>query len=53
VFDLKNAMDEKNTAGSYHVLIGKDDLLIYRIIFAMPPKIKPGALPKDSPCPTT
>ena len=51
VFDLKNAMDEKNTAGSYHVLIGKDDLLIYRINFAIRPKIKPGALPKEFPVP--
>lgn len=51
VFDLKNAMDEKNTAGSYHVCVGKDDLLIYRIDFAIRPKIKPGSLPKEFPVP--
>jgi hypothetical protein len=51
VFDLKNAMDEKNTAGSYHVLIGKEDLMIYRINFVVRPKIKPGALPKEFPVP--
>lgn len=51
VFDLKNAMDEKNTAGSYHVCVGKDDLLIYRINFAIRPKIKPGALPREVPIP--
>jgi len=33
------------------VLIGKDDLLIYRINFAIRPKIKPGALPKEFPVP--
>ena len=51
VFDLKNAMDEKNTPGSYHVCIGKDDLLIYRIDFVIRPKIKPGSLPKEVPIP--
>jgi hypothetical protein len=45
VFDLKNAMDEKNTAATYHVCIGKEDLLIYRIDYVIRPKIKPGALP--------
>jgi hypothetical protein len=51
VFDLKNAMDEKNTAGSYHVLIGKEDLLIYQINFVIRPRIKPGALPREFPVP--
>jgi hypothetical protein len=51
IFDLKNAMDEKNTAGSYHVLVGKDDLLIYQVNFVIRPKIKPGALPKEVPIP--
>jgi len=45
IFDLKNAMDEKATAASYHICIGKDDLLIYRIDYVIKPKIKPGALP--------
>jgi hypothetical protein len=45
VFDLKNAMDEKASAATYHVCIGKDDLLIYRIDYVIRPKIKPGALP--------
>lgn len=45
IFDLKNAMDEKNSAATYHVCIGKDDLLIYRIDYALRPKIKSGALP--------
>jgi len=51
VFDMKNAMDDKNTAASYHVCIGKDDLLVYRIDYVMRPKIKPGALPKEFPIP--
>jgi hypothetical protein len=45
VFDLKNSMDEKTTAASYHICIGKDDLLIYRIDYVIKPKVKPGALP--------
>lgn len=51
VFDLRNAMDEKNTASSYHICIGKDDLLIYRIDYVIRPKIKPGALPAQVPLP--
>ncbi|MBI3857824.1 MAG: hypothetical protein HY293_19255 [Planctomycetes bacterium] len=51
VFDMKNAMDEKNTASSYHVCIGKEDLLIYRIDFVIRPKMKPGALPAQIPLP--
>ena len=51
IFDLRNAVDEKNTASSYHVCIGKDDLLIYRIDFVIRPKIKPGALPAQIPIP--
>jgi len=51
IFDMKNAMDEKNTAASYHVCIGKDDLLVYRIDYVMRPKIKPGALPPQVPIP--
>jgi hypothetical protein len=45
VFDLRNAMDEKASAASYHVCVGKDDLLVYRIQWVIRPKIKPGALP--------
>jgi hypothetical protein len=45
VFDLKNAMDEKGSMASYHVCIGKDDLLVYRIQWVIRPKIKPGSLP--------
>lgn len=45
IFDLKNAMDEKNSTATYHVCVGKDDLLIYRIDYVIRPKIKPGALP--------
>jgi hypothetical protein len=45
IFDMKNAMDEKNSAATYHVCIGKDDLLIYRIDYVLRPKIKNGALP--------
>jgi hypothetical protein len=45
VFDMKNSLDEKNSAASYHVCIGKDDLLIYRIDFVLRPKVKPGSLP--------
>lgn len=45
VFDLKNAMDEKTSAATYHVCIGKDDLLIYRVDYVIRPKMKPGALP--------
>ena len=51
IFDLKNAMDEKNTASSFHICIGKDDLLIYRIDFVVRPKIKPGSLPPQIPLP--
>jgi hypothetical protein len=45
VFDMKNALDEKATKASYHVCIGKDDLLIYRIDYVIHPKMKAGALP--------
>jgi hypothetical protein len=45
VFDLRNAMDEKASSASYHVCVGKDDLLVYRIQWVIRPKIKPGALP--------
>jgi hypothetical protein len=51
IFDMKNAMDEKNTAASYHVCIGKDDLLVYRIDYVMRPKMKQGALPPQVPIP--
>ena len=51
IFDMKNALDDKNTAASYHVCIGKDDLLVYRIDYVMRPKIKPGALPPQVPVP--
>jgi hypothetical protein len=51
VFDMKNVMDEKNTPASYHVCIGKDDLLIYRVDYVMRPKIKPGSLPPQVPVP--
>ena len=52
IFDLKNAMDEKNTVASYHVCIGKDDLLIYRVDYVIKPKLKPGALPPQFKMPT-
>ena len=45
IFDMKNAMDEKASAATYHVCVGKDDLLIYRVDFVIRPKIKPGSLP--------
>jgi hypothetical protein len=45
IFDMKNAMDEKASMATYHVCVGKDDLLIYRIDYTIRPKIKPGALP--------
>lgn len=45
VFDLRNAMDEKASSATYHVCVGKDDLLVYRIQWVIRPKIKPGALP--------
>jgi len=51
IFDLKNAMDDKNTASTFHVCIGKDDLLIYRIDFVIRPKLKQGALPAQIPLP--
>jgi hypothetical protein len=51
VFDMKNVMDDKNTPASYHVCIGKDDLLIYRIDYVMRPKVKPGSLPPQVPVP--
>jgi len=45
VFDLKNAMDEKGSMATYHVCVGKDDLVVYRIQWVIRPKIKPGSLP--------
>jgi hypothetical protein len=51
IFDMKNAIDEKNTPSTYHVCIGKDDLLIYRIDYVIRPKVKPGALPTQIPLP--
>ncbi len=45
VFDVRNMMDEKNSAATYHVCVGKDDLLIYRIQYVIRPKIKPGSAP--------
>jgi hypothetical protein len=45
VFDLRNAMDEKGSMATYHVCVGKDDLLVYRIQWVIRPKIKAGALP--------
>jgi hypothetical protein len=45
VFDLRNAVDEKNSMATYHVCVGKDDLLVYRIQYVIRPKFKPGALP--------
>jgi len=47
IFDLKNAIDEKQSAATYHVCIGKDDLLVYRIQWVIRPKIKPGSLPPN------
>jgi len=52
IFDMKNAIDEKNSTSTYHVCIGKDDLLIYRIDFVIRPKVKPGALPAQIPLPS-
>jgi hypothetical protein len=52
VFDMKNALDEKATKASYHVCVGKDDLLIYRVDFVIHPKLKPGALPPQFKFPT-
>ncbi|HVR85711.1 MAG TPA: hypothetical protein VMU54_15440, partial [Planctomycetota bacterium] len=45
VFDLKNAMDEKGSMATYHVCVGRDDLLVYRIQWVIRPKIKPGSVP--------
>ncbi|HLY75395.1 MAG TPA: hypothetical protein VKU80_14840 [Planctomycetota bacterium] len=45
VFDLRNAMDEKGSMATYHVCVGKDDLLVYRIQWVIRPKVKPGSLP--------
>lgn len=45
LFDIRNAVDEKGSMATYHVCIGKDDLLVYRIQWVIRPKIKPGALP--------
>ncbi len=45
VFDLRNAMDEKASTATYHLCVGKDDLLVYRIQWVIRPKIKPGSLP--------
>lgn len=47
VFDFKNMMDEKNSMATYHVAVGKDDLLVYRIQYAIRPKIKPGSAPPN------
>lgn len=45
IFDFKNMMDEKGSMATYHVAVGKDDLLIYRIQYVIRPKIKPGSAP--------
>ncbi len=45
VFDFRNMTDEKNSAATYHICVGKDDLLIYRIDYVLRPKLKPGSLP--------
>lgn len=45
IFDLRNAIDEKGSMATYHVCVGKDDLLVYRIQYVIRPKFKPGALP--------
>jgi len=45
VFDLRNALDEKGSMATYHVCVGKEDLLVYRIQWVIRPKIKPGSLP--------
>jgi hypothetical protein len=38
-------LDEKGSMATYHVCVGKDDLMIYRIQYAIRPKIKPGSAP--------
>jgi hypothetical protein len=45
VFDFKNMLDEKGSMATYHMAVGKDDLLIYRIQYVIRPKIKPGSAP--------
>jgi hypothetical protein len=45
VFDFKNMLDEKGSMATYHVCVGKDDLMIYRIQYVIRPKIKPGSAP--------
>src|SRR5207247_1785438 len=41
--NFANALDEKASTGMYQVCVGKDDLLIYRIVFVLKPVIKPNA----------
>src|SRR5579863_4419298 len=45
ILDFKSAMDEKNSVATYHVCVGKSDLLIYRIDYVLRPKLKHGAFP--------
>lgn len=45
VFDFKNMLDEKGSMATYHLAVGKDDLLVYRLQYVIRPKIKPGSAP--------
>jgi hypothetical protein len=45
LFKFSSALDEKATVATYHLCVGKDDLLVYRVLFVIKPKFKPNAFP--------
>ncbi len=49
MINWSTALDEKNTIATYSVLVGKADLLIYKIVFVIKPKINPKGLPRELP----
>ncbi|HLF94774.1 MAG TPA: hypothetical protein VJB14_15015 [Planctomycetota bacterium] len=49
MIDWSKALDEKTTVASYSVLVGKADLLVYKIVFVIKPKINPKGLPQQFP----
>jgi len=49
LINWNNALDEKATVATYSVLVGKSDLLVYKIVFVIKPKINPKGLPPQLP----
>lgn len=47
LINWSNALDPKGSVATYSVLVGKNDLNLYKIVFVVKPKINPKAIPQQ------